>query len=85
MIGRQHEMQILEEIYNRSSFGFLTMYGRRRVGKTTILLEFAKKHKVVFYSAQEKNDALNLEDFSRTVQEFFDGNFIAAFSVYCIS
>ena len=80
MIGRQHEMQILEEIYNRSSFGFLTMDGRRRVGKTTILLEFAKKHKAVFYSAQEKNDALNLEDFSRTVQEFFDGTFIAAFS-----
>lgn len=49
-------------IYSRQSFGFLTMYGRQRVGKTTILLEFAQKHKAIFYSAQEKNDALNLED-----------------------
>ena len=54
MVGRQQEMQILEEIYSRPSFGFLTMYGRRRVGKTTILQEFAKRHKVIFYSAQEK-------------------------------
>lgn len=79
MIGRQRELQILEEIYSRPSFGFLTMYGRRRVGKTTILLEFARRHKSVFYSAQEKNDALNLEDFSSAVQEFFDGRFIAPF------
>lgn len=79
MIGRQHELQILEEIYNRPSFGFLTMYGRRRVGKTTILQEFAKRHKVIFYSAQEKNDALNLEDFSKTTQGFLEGGFIAPF------
>lgn len=43
------------------------------------MLEFAKKHKA-FFPAQEKNDALNLEDFSRTMQKFFDGNYIVAFS-----
>lgn len=56
------------------------MYGRRRVGKTTILLEFLKKHKA-FFSLRRKKDDLNLEDFSRTVQEFFDGNYIAYFPV----
>lgn len=46
--------------------------------ETTILLEFAKKHKA-FFPAQEKNDALNLEDFSKTTQGFLEGGFIAPF------
>ena len=41
--------------------------------------EFAKRHRVLFFSAQEKNDPLNLTSFSKIVQTFFDGDFISAF------
>ena len=41
------------------------MYGRRRVGKTTILQKFAEHSNSVFFPVREKNDALNLEDFSK--------------------
>ena len=64
MIGRLDELNQLERFYNSSKFEFLTMYGRRRIGKTTILREFAGRHKALFFSAQEKNDSLNLLDFS---------------------
>ncbi len=56
------------------------MYGRRRVGKTTILQEFAEHSNSIFFPAREKNDALNLDDFSKVVQYHFDHNFIASFS-----
>jgi AAA+ ATPase superfamily predicted ATPase len=79
MIGRQNELQRLEEMYNSSRFEFLVMYGRRRVGKTTILQEFAHRHNVIFFSAQEKNDTLNLNDFSKIVQFHCDQHFIASF------
>ena len=79
MIGRVEELKQLEKFYNSSKFEFLTMYGRRRIGKTTILREFATRHRAMFFSAQEKNDSLNLVDFSKTVQTFFEGNFISAF------
>ena len=79
MIGRQAELNQLERLYNSPKFEFLTIYGRRRIGKTTILKEFAKRHRVLFFSAQEKNDSLNLTSFSKTVQTFFDGDFISAF------
>ncbi|MGN0361774.1 MAG: ATP-binding protein [Bilifractor sp.] len=79
MIGRKSELQRLEDMYNSSRFEFLVIYGRRRVGKTTILQEFAHKHNVIFFSAQEKNDALNLTDFSRIIQFHFDRHFIASF------
>lgn len=55
------------------------MYGRRRVGKTTILQEFSKRKKTIFFPAQEKNDALNLQDFSKMIQQHFGGSFIAPF------
>ena len=70
MIGRLDELNQLERFYNSSKFEFLTMYGRRRIGKTTILREFAGRHKALFFSAQEKNDSLNLLDFSKMVQTF---------------
>ena len=79
MIGRVEELKQLEKFYNSSKFEFLTMYGRRRIGKTTILREFANRHRAMFFSAQEKNDSLNLVDFSKTVQTFFEGGFISAF------
>ena len=79
MIGRREELKQLETLYHSNKFEFLVMYGRRRVGKTTILQEFAEKHRVIFFSAQEKNDALNLLDFSKSIQLYFDNNFIAGF------
>ena len=49
MIGRLDELNQLERFYNSSKFEFLTMYGRRRIGKTTILREFAGRHKALFF------------------------------------
>ncbi|MCD8148921.1 MAG: ATP-binding protein [Clostridiales bacterium] len=80
MIGREQELEQLRRLNASEGFAFLVMYGRRRVGKTTILQEFSHGQDYIFYSAQEKNDSLNLQDFSRTVQLHFDGQFIAPFS-----
>lgn len=79
MIGREKELSVLEEAYGTKGFQFLVMYGRRRVGKTTILQEFAHRHPCLFFSAQEKNDALNLQDFSRLIQTRLLGSPVAPF------
>ncbi len=79
MIGRTHEQEQIEKLNASGQFEFLIMYGRRRVGKTTILQEFSRRHEVIFFSAQEKNDALNLQDFSRVVQLYYSRQYIAPF------
>ena len=79
-IGRDKEMTLLEELYVSKKFEFLVLYGRRRVGKTSLLVEFIKKHKAIFFSAQEKNNALNLQDFSKCVQFYFEGMSFTPFS-----
>lgn len=78
-IGRQAELKRLEELYCSDSFEFLVMYGRRRVGKTSLLREYAGTHKTIFFSAQEKNDSLNLVDFSRAVQTSLTGDDFGVF------
>ena len=40
MIGRKHEIKILEDCLNSSRPEFLAIYGRRRVGKTFLIKEF---------------------------------------------
>ena len=79
MIGRLNELEILNSLYKSSKFEYLVMYGRRRVGKTTLLQEFAKDKNTIFFPAQEKNDALNLQDFSKMVQMKLDGMYISSF------
>ena len=78
-IGRQDELKRLEELCCSDSFEFLVMYGRRRVGKTSLLREYAGTHKTIFFSAQEKNDSLNLVDFSRAVQTSLTGDDFGVF------
>ena len=80
MIGRKNEMNQLVQMYSSNKFEFMIMYGRRRIGKTTILQEFSKKYDTIFFPAQEKNDTLNLLDFSKLVQQYFENGFIAPFS-----
>lgn len=71
-VGRHDELAALEALYEREGFQMVVLYGRRRVGKTTLLTEFQKGREGIFFVAQEANDALNLELFSRQVYAFFD-------------
>ena len=69
LLGREKEMALLEQLYQSNCFEFLILYGRRRVGKTRLLQEFSRKHPTIYFSAQEKNDALNRRDFSAAVRK----------------
>lgn len=79
MIGRKKELEQLMNLYHSHSFEYLVMYGRRRIGKTTILQEFANTTNSIFFPAREKNDTLNLEDFSKVIQYHFTNSFISSF------
>jgi len=79
-IGRTRELSVLRSLSASPRFEYLVLYGRRRVGKTTLLLQFMKTQPVIFYAAQAKNDALNLVDFSKAVHHHYDRAYYAPFS-----
>ena len=70
-VGRQEELRRLEDAYDTGTFQMAVVYGRRRVGKTTLILEFARNKRALFFTALEQADADNLADFTRAMAEFF--------------
>ncbi|TYQ15638.1 UNVERIFIED_CONTAM: hypothetical protein Cloal_2112 [Acetivibrio alkalicellulosi] len=70
-IGRESELKYLEKLYLSNKFEFAVMYGRRRVGKTTLLTEFCKGKSNIFFVAEEHSKNVELEKFSKVVLRKF--------------
>jgi AAA+ ATPase superfamily predicted ATPase len=66
-VGRQQELKKLNELYESGRFECAIIYGRRRVGKTTLINEFAKGKKAIYYTGLETTAQENLENFSRSI------------------
>ena len=52
------------------------LYGRRRVGKTTLISEFIKDKKALFFLASEESEAQNRNAFKEKVAEFIDSDLL---------
>jgi AAA+ ATPase superfamily predicted ATPase len=66
-IGRKTELQKLNESYKSDKFECVIIYGRRRVGKTTLINEFIKDKNAIFFTGLESNAKENLESFSKSI------------------
>ena len=69
-IDRQEEMQTLDNEYARKGSSFVVLYGRRRVGKTTLISEFIKNKNALFFLATEEAESQNRRMFKEKVAEF---------------
>lgn len=52
-VGRESELIKLEKMYSTNEFQFAVIYGRRRVGKTTLIREFLKNKESLLYVSLE--------------------------------
>lgn len=59
-IGRQTELAKLNTEYGREG-GFVVIYGRRRVGKTTLIKEFLKKKTAFYFLATEELESQSMK------------------------
>ena len=50
----------------------VVLYGRRRVGKTTLLDKFSEGKPTLYFTAQVQSATMNLRSFSQTAYRFFD-------------
>jgi len=46
-VDREKELKALNQAWEKQDFSFIIVYGRRRIGKTRLILEFLKKKKSV--------------------------------------
>jgi len=59
--GRERELEQLEKYYKEDAFHFAVFYGRRRVGKTTLINQFREDKKSISFTAAETTAKENLE------------------------
>lgn len=65
-IGRKNELYTLNTEYNRNS-SFVVIYGRRRVGKTTLIKEFLKKKTAFYYLATEELESQSMKRLANVI------------------
>ncbi len=65
-IGRKAELEKLNAEYERDG-GFVVIYGRRRVGKTTLIKEFLKKKTAFYFLATEELESQSMKRLSGVV------------------
>ena len=70
-VGRDAELSALERLYRKRGFQMAVVYGRRRVGKTTLINQFARGKNALFFTAQQKSPLQNLRLFSQEVYRHF--------------
>ncbi|MCO6558878.1 MAG: ATP-binding protein [Bifidobacterium sp.] len=72
-VGREKELSLLQRRWDSGRFECVVIYGRRRMGKTTLINHFLKGRPAIFFSAIESSESKNLETFSRSIALFENG------------
>ena len=60
-IGRVDELRTLNELYEAEGFHMAVIYGRRRIGKSTLITKFIQNKKAVYYVATKVGTRRNVE------------------------
>ena len=80
IVGRKREQELLESVFKAKKNRFLTVYGRRRVGKTYLIDEFFKNKDCVFFRVSGLHNGSRheqLENFIEKVSKtFLEGAYV---------
>ena len=75
LIDREEELDFLEEQYKKRP-SLAILYGRRRVGKTTLSERFCRDKPHIYYTASEANSKEQLEEFYQVAYQQLEDELI---------
>lgn len=75
-VDRKKELEQLNLWYTESSFSFIPIYGRRRIGKTRLVEEFVKGKSFIFYMADALAEGLQLKALGRQIGISFNDSIL---------
>ena len=75
-VDREQEMATLQSEYDRDGSGLVVLYGRRRVGKTTLISEFIKNKNALFFLASEESESQNRLAFQEKAADFLNSDLL---------
>ena len=62
-IGRRRELEALEQGYRSKQSALVPIYGRRRVGKSALILQFLEKKPAIYHVGKRAPAALQIHEF----------------------
>ncbi|KKQ05070.1 MAG: hypothetical protein US25_C0030G0003 [Candidatus Moranbacteria bacterium GW2011_GWE1_36_7] len=77
--NRKQELKALNDWWREKKSHLVILYGKRRVGKTALSLEFAKGKPSIFYLAERLDSKLQLEKISKEVGNFFKDEYVSQY------
>lgn len=81
-IGRAAELTICRKMAKANRFECLVLYGRRRVGKTFLILEILKEHRGLYFAFEQQGGNVLLEKFSEQLLQLFPSPYLARFESF---
>lgn len=75
-INREYELEFLRRSYREEKSQFIVLYGKRRVGKTSLVKEFAKSVSHVYFLADKATEKDQLQALSERVGLLFNDEFL---------
>ncbi len=67
--NRERELQALEKEYSRDGASFTVIYGRRRVGKTTLIKHFIEGKRAIYFLADKQSEGVQINRFKEITAE----------------
>ncbi|MBN1903246.1 ATP-binding protein [Candidatus Sumerlaeota bacterium] len=62
-VGRKEELKILSDAWRKKQSDFIPVYGRRRVGKSELILHLLKEKKGVYYCGKKAQAKMQIREF----------------------
>lgn len=80
-VGRLKELEYLNEEYEKQESSLIILYGRRRIGKTSLIKEFGKNKNMTYFLATEESEIQNMENFKNIIIESTKNKLLEAIRV----
>ncbi|MBU9743528.1 AAA family ATPase [Lachnospiraceae bacterium ASD3451] len=71
-VDREDELRTLEKQYEKKESSLVVLYGRRRVGKTSLCIEFMKGKNALYFLATEESEVQNRNQFKNLVADYLE-------------
>jgi AAA+ ATPase superfamily predicted ATPase len=80
-INRDKELATLNTEYNKSETSLVVIYGRRRTGKTTLINQFLKNKKSLYFFADTQKEIDQITRFKNQIAEAFNDHLIKEMNI----
>ena len=80
-IGRKKELQLLNSSFNSNESHFIPIYGRRRVGKSELILQFMTDKPSLYFLGKQAPEQYQIEEFLTAASESLENPLLAELKV----